>query len=60
MPEFFVRGLGVILMTVGALSIGSLVFSPELTTPTSTVLGVVFLLGGVALFVLGGRRGRDS
>lgn len=51
---YLLRGIGVIVSTVGFMTVMSPIFWPETTSPGYTVPGVVMLLGGAAAFVLPG------
>jgi hypothetical protein len=56
---YALRGICVIIWTLGAFALGSLLWSPETTTLTSTVLGVVMLLCGGGGFIYLGRWDKD-
>ena len=55
-----IRGFGVIAMTLGVLVVISYLSGSSTSYTASTVIGVVSLLVGAALFFLPGRRSEET
>jgi hypothetical protein len=52
---YLIRGLCVIVATIGFMMVISPFYGPDTSSPTSVVLGVVMLIAGSVAFVLLGR-----